>query len=457
MNQDRRPANADFSMNDLLQRLKAARLAAAPSPAFPRMPRRLLYAVNHSMPFSSNGYAVRTHGVATALMKSGVEVIAATRPGMPWDRTGFNESDYPLQHRIDGVRYVHTRLPSERVLRLDDYLAQSVDALQQLMRVFKPSAVLAASNWRNALPAAVAARELGLPFCYEVRGFWEISQASRNPEWAKSEDFLHEVARETTVAQAADKVFTINRFMRDELVRRGVARERVELVPNGFPGWPKAGLAASAIKARLGIKSRFVVGYVGSFNGYEGLEDLIEAVALVRKRGVDVSVLLVGSSEPSGFGTGENSQCPSSDAYRELAQRLDVADYLFLPGRVVPDQAADYYSALDIVIIPRRPFAVCEIVSPMKPLEAASYGKRVLMSDVAPLADLAALCPNFRYFAKGNVASLADKLAELLLSPMTALPRCEALGELTWEHNVAPMVATILDVEQKKSALAGRC
>jgi hypothetical protein len=126
-----------------------------------------------------------------------------------------------------------------------------LDAAKRLMQVFKPAAVTAASNWQNALPAAVAARELGLPFFYEVRGFWEISRAAREPARADSDALSVEVKNETAVACAADKVFaTINRFMRDELVRRGVERERVQCAAPGS-AVPGSGLALCAIPPGL--------------------------------------------------------------------------------------------------------------------------------------------------------------------------------------------------------------
>jgi glycosyltransferase involved in cell wall biosynthesis len=424
-------------------RLKASARTPTASISGYRMPKRLLYVVNHSMPFSSNGYAVRTHGVASALAKAGLEVIAATRPGTPWDQPGFDGRDFSCNHGIDGVRYLHTAEPKEQDCPLADYLARSAVVLKERMRVFKPAAVMAASNWRCAMPAAIAARELGLPFFYEVRGFWEISRAAKDSAWARSPDFRQEVARETEVALAAQQVFTINRFMRDELVRRGVDRGRVNLVPNGFAGWPDAPTVDALSRVDLGIKSRYVVGYVGSFNGYEGLGDLIEAVALVRQRGADVALLLVGSSESRGLNAGNGAACPATLAYRDLAQRLEIGNHVFMPGRVAPGLADQYYALLDVVVIPRRPFAVCEIVSPMKPLEAAAHGKRVLMSDVAPLADLADLCPNFSFFKKGDVQSLADELMNVLAAANTPLPRCDALEALTWEKNVEPMVSAM--------------
>lgn len=422
-------------MKTLLQRLEQSSSSVCAAPVF-RLPGRVLYAVNHCYPFSSNGYAVRTHGVAAGLVRSGCDVVAVSRPGVPWDQKDFEHADVALNHVIDRVRYVHSRAPSRRDLPLERYLDESVALLMGLMRVFKPSAVMAASNWHNALPAAIAARELGLPFLYEVRGFWEISQAARDPGWEHTPGFAHEVAGETAVATAADRVFTLNRFMRDELVRRGVLVERIELVPNGFPGWAEDS-AVSLSRAVVGIRSHYVVGYIGSFNVYEGLEELIEAFAMLRRRRVDVALLLVGSGEPRGFAS---EACEKTAAYRALAEKLGVSEFVFMPGRVLPEQTAAYYALLDVVVIPRRPFAVCELVSPMKPLEAAAHGKRVLMSDVAPLVDLAKLCPNFSYFEKGNVAALAEKMGELLATG-DELPRCAALEKLTWENNVAPIAA----------------
>lgn len=133
---------------------------------------------------------------------------------------------------------------------------------------------MAASNLHNALPAAIAALEAGIPFWYGVRGFWEISQVARAPGWENSAGFAYEVAGEVAVVKSAEQVFTLNRHMREELVWRGVAADGIALVPNGFPG-RAAAPKVSLSRAGVGIRARYVVGYVGSFNVYEGLEDLI--------------------------------------------------------------------------------------------------------------------------------------------------------------------------------------
>lgn len=409
--------------------------------------RRVLYSVSHSYPYSSNGYAVRTHGVAAALVRAGCSVIAATRPGVPWDHLGFSLSSVVGMHHLDDVRYLHTPITGNHSMADPAYMEKSVEIRAEQMQVFKPSVVIAGSNWHNALPTAIAARRLGLPFYYEVRGFWEISQMARDLAWEGSPGFLHEVENETAVAKAADGVFTLNRFMLEELVRRGVPRRRIALVPNGFPGFstPNPGVLS---REALGIRSRYVVGYIGSFTVYEGLEDLIHAVGRLRSRGVDVSLLLVGSSEPRGFGAGTAGLCAKTVAYKQLAESLGIANHIFFEGRVPPEQASSYYALLDAVVIPRLPLAVCELVSPMKPLEAASMGKRVLMSDVAPLYDLANLYSGFSYFEKGNVSSMAQRLGDVLQSPEPEALASQGLASYTWDNNVQPMVQAVLETSR---------
>ena len=407
------------------------------------LPGRVLYAVRHSLPFASNGYAMRTHGVARALIQSGCEVVVCTAPGLPWNQPGQADRHWSNHHSIDGVRYIHSpfaatteKSPKERHQRL-------VQIYAELIGVFKPAVVMAASNWANALPAAAAARASNLPFLYEVRGFWELTRLAREPAWEGSPDYRQARVMEQDVVRRAQRLFTLNRFMRDELVQRGVPAERIDLVPNGFDGWAPAPARSAVLRRQLGITAKYVVGYIGSFNAYEGLEDLIGAAAKVRDQGLDLALVLVGSSARMGMELDGSGLCPVGQAYQTQAKRLGIARYLHLPGRIAPAAVADYYGLLDLVVIPRRPLSVCELVSPLKPLEAAAHDKRVLMSDVAPLSELRGRCHNFFYFQKDQPDSLAEQIHYILTTHTEPPTRCADLERLTWKENVRAMVEAI--------------
>lgn len=379
--------------------------------------KRVIYVVSHSYPHTSNGYAVRTHGIATAMREHGYDVVAINRPGRPWDLPGFDNADYPLEHNVDGIRYLCLPLPSKKLsLSASDWQQQAITAFEQAFKVYKPEVVVAGSNWESALPALHAAKNLKIPFIYEVRGFWEITRASRYPEWAKTDEFSNHVAQETFVAKNADRVVTLNTLMRDELVKRGVDSSTIYLVPNGFNSHSKQTESITApTKLPESISSKLTVGYIGSFSEYEGLDDLLEACAAVKADGLDLSLLLVGSSNAADA-TMASGTCSITEALKKRAAELDFADNLFMPGRVPPSAVAAYYDAVDLFVIPRKDLPVCELVSPIKPLEAAAYGKAILGSSVAPLAEFVK-APGISLFEKGNVADLQAKITQLLKSP----------------------------------------
>lgn len=396
---------------ELLERLKESSQGKNPLPW--SISGRIVYVVSHSYPYSSNGYAVRTHGIASALVKQGYSVVVINRPGRPWDLSGFSREVEETNKTIDGVRYLFFRSPSTKVLEKEDYLQSVAELLKEAMKVFKPTVVIAASDWENALPAAVAAREFGIQFYYEVRGFWELTRVAKNPEYSDSESYKVHVDRENKVAEAADKVITINRFMVDELVSRRVKKDKIHIVPNGYSEIPDFTKKPRFTKNDLGIETQYVVGYIGSFNEYEGLSDLVLACASLREEGVDISLLLVGSSSP--FNEVKNKR--ENDIalkYKKIAKEENFSDYLYLPGRVDIEDLFEYYSMIDLVVIPRRADRVSKVVSPLKPYEALAHGKKLLVSDVPPLKEISNTVPSVRSFISENVSNLKKNILKML-------------------------------------------
>jgi glycosyltransferase involved in cell wall biosynthesis len=380
--------------------------------------KRLCYVVSHSSPHAADGYATRTHAVASACTVAGMNVIAANRPGRPWDLPGFEDdsgSPFPARHRQDGITYLFTRKPSSVNLHRDAWVTQATAALVEVFKVFKPGVVMAASNWLNAWPAMQAAQALGLPFFYEVRGFWELSRLAHEPGYADTPAFQEEVERETAVAQAARRVFTLTRFMRDELVRRGVSADKIDLVPNGYTGaLPEQPTLGRRVRG-AGEDAAFTVGYIGSFSAYEGLDDLLWACAQLHHQGLPTRLRLVGGAQASGV-VGAAQACPVSARLQALAAQWGFAQGLHITGRVSPQALAQHYAALDLFVIPRLPLPVCELVSPIKPLEAAAHGVPLLVSNVAPLEEMAQEA-GFALFNKGSREDLLRALQALALNP----------------------------------------
>jgi len=395
---------------------------------------RLVYVVSHGQSHASHGYAIRTHGVASALNAHGFETLCMIRMGTPWDINP--NAAIPAQVQIEGVRYFHTKWPGEsfesgdnpKDLSKQQRLEIQVKDLEEKLKVFKPQAVLAASNHATALPAWVAAKRLGIPFFYEVRGFWEWSQAARNKGYENTDDFALEVDLETFVAQQAQRVWTLNTQMRDELILRRVDPSSIDIVPNGL----KCLIDSSAkrnIRQELGWSSNeFVLGYVGSFNTYEGLDDLLQAHAELFKAYKNIRLILVGDDPMN-----PNIKKGHSDGV------------IYIP-RQRPEALSDYYSAMDIVVIPRRPERVCQLVTPIKPFEAAKNRKAMLLSNVEPLVHIARQC-GAEIFNAGDVSDLVNKVSQLMAAPQQLIVLGDKARQWvesqTFENQVQTMVKVL--------------
>ncbi|WP_159793752.1 glycosyltransferase [Puerhibacterium puerhi] len=336
--------------------------------------------LTNSLPHTQSGYTLRTHAVLRAQLAAGHRVTATTRAGYPLTigAVGARGTDV-----VDGVPYtrlIPAALPTGHRRRFAD----AVDLLTRELDASAPDVVHATTPWTTGDVARAAARRAGLPWVYEVRGLpeetWVASHATpeARAHAAASERYALVRAKETELALAADAVVTLSGTMRDELAARGVPAERITVVPNAVDDALLAAPAPSPAEARVALgltTARYVVGTVSSLVGYEGLDTVLRAVALLRSRGVDVAALLVGDG------------AARPDLVR-LAAELGLGEHAILPGRVPRDVARTYLAALDAVLVPRRPDRVTRLVTPLKPVEAGAMGRPVVASDLPALAEV---------------------------------------------------------------------
>lgn len=383
----------------------AETLPAPPPEPLKPIPGRAAYLLNYALPQVANGYTLRGQAIAAALKNHGVALICLTRPGFPLDRSppqAFRPAD-----QVAGVEYLHEALPVlEGFSGFSAYLPAAASALEARLRALRPQTVIAASNFQTALPGLLAARRLGLPFCYEVRGFWELTQLSADPGIEPTLFYQLQYALECCTAAQADHVFALAAPMREELIRRGVPADKITLAPNGcdtakFIPQPRNAALAARYAIPEGVP---VLGYIGSFVQYEGLDDLIRACSLLRQRGLEFRLLLAGSG-------------PAEDGIRQAASEAGLDGWLIMPGRIPHEEAAAHYSLIDITPFPRKPQPVTELVPPLKPLEAMAMEKAVAVSSVRPLAEMVADGETGVTFEKGDAEDLARTLAQLIADP----------------------------------------
>lgn len=374
--------------------------------------RKVSYLLHNSLPYHSAGYSTRTHGLLTALRGDGWDIEGVTRLGYPYDMPNFKDlGEISAVDVVNGVPYHRlTTSPSLEMKRpIENYVSRYSAALEARVLAERPFLLHAASNHWNGLTAVSVANKLGIESVYEVRGLWEVTRASRDPDWAASDAYRYMSRMESDAAKGASHVVAITHALKEELVRRGVESEKITVVSNGADTNRFVPKERNDRLARdLGLIGKTVIGYVGSVLDYEGLLLLVDSISEIAIRRDDFKVLIVGDG--SGL-----------EALKERVNMSNLQHLFTFTGRVPHEMVEDYYSLVDIAPFPRLPLPVCEMVSPLKPFEAMAMGKAVVAADVAALAEIVEDGVTGLLHQKGNSNSLATVLISLLDSPQLRL------------------------------------
>lgn len=394
-------------------------------------PRRVLFVLTNSLPHTGSGYAQRSHSLLLAVRDHGWQAEAVTRLGWPVQTGVLQAAD---RDEVDGIVY-HRLLAPRLVPGYDARLAQHARALLDLVLERRPAVLHTTTHWVNAVVVQAVAEAVGIPWVYEVRGQLADTWASvRGPEALQSQRYRLFREREADAVRAADAVITLAETMRRRVVADGVDADDVLLSPNAVGGafLEEPGDAVQARRS-LGLDpDAEYVGTVSSVVPYEGLDDLVTAVAAAAPARPRLRLLIAG----------DGTALPG---LRRVADELGIADRLDTPGRVDRSLAPLYHQALDVFCVPRKDTSVTRAVTPMKPLEAMASARAVAVSDLPALREIVRHGETGVLLPAEDPEAWADGLSRLLDSPerRTALgtaARRWVLAERTWSANAQKYV-----------------
>ena len=248
---------------------------------------------------------------------------------------------------------------------------------------------------------------------------------------ASSDFYLLSREAETRCMAEADLVVTLGEVMRAEIVARGVDPAKVLVVPNAVSEEFLGPLPdAAALRAELGLRpGEQVAGVVSNLVGYEGIDTLLAAVAELRSRGVPVRPLIVGDG-------------PERAALERQAGQLGLTGTAIFTGRVPMAEVRRYHALLDLFVVPRTSDRVCQLVTPLKPVEAMASGLTVVASDVGALREIIRPEVTGALATSGDPVSFADTMEPLLYSSdirhkLGTNAREWVARDRTWAHNAA--------------------
>jgi PEP-CTERM/exosortase A-associated glycosyltransferase len=360
---------------------------------------RVLHVLDHSIPLHS-GYTFRTRSILREQRALGWETFHVT---------GSKQNSADMREEtVDGLHFYRTptstgRLDKLPVLNQLEVIDGLTRRLSEIIPQVKPDVLHAHSPALNAIAALRAGKKFGIPVVYEVRAFWEDAAVDHGT--ASENGLRYRVTRalESYALKRADAVTTICEGLRRDIVARGVAPDKVTVIPNAvdIDKFAVGGVADQDLKTRLGLQGARLIGFIGSFYAYEGLDVLLRAVPELSRERPDLRVLLVGGG-------------PEDARLRQMAKDLDIVDKVVFTGRVPHDQVQLYYDLLDVLVYPRLPMRLTDLVTPLKPLEAMAQGRVLAASDVGGHLELIVDGKTGVLFKANDPQALADKVGGLL-------------------------------------------
>jgi len=253
------------------------------------------------------------------------------------------------------------------------------------------------------MAALRAAEKAGLPLVYEIRAFWEDASVGNGTGRENSPRYWLTRRLENHVVNGADAVAVICEGLRSDLVARGVKPEKITVSPNGVDMelFGKPPPRDDRLLSEQGLVGKSVLGFIGSFYDYEGLDDLIAAMPLLLASHPHGHLLLVGGG-------------PMEEALKRQVERLGIGAAITFAGRVPHGEVERYYGLMDIMVYPRKSMRLTDLVTPLKPLEAMAQGRLVAASDVGGHRELIEDGVTGTLFPAGHPEKIAEKLAGLL-------------------------------------------
>ncbi|NOZ43456.1 MAG: glycosyltransferase, exosortase A system-associated [Alphaproteobacteria bacterium] len=388
---------------------------------------RILHVFDHSIPLHS-GYSFRSYQILRGQRALGFQTshvtsikhLGATDPEETVDGFKF--------YRTTNYNRLLTKLP---ILNQYEVVRSLKKRLRQIVKLEKIDVIQAHSPMLNGLAAATVAKECNIPLLYEIRAFWEDAAVSHGS--CKEGDLRYCLTRdmEMKVVRTADAVTVICHGLKQDLVARGIAPEKITLIPNAvdvskFPGpsEPDADL-----RARLGLAGAITLGFIGSFYDYEGLDILLASLPIIKRDVSNIKLLLVGGG-------------PEDEKLKEIASHYGMENNVMFTGRVPHDKVQDYYNQVDIFVYPRKKMRLTELVTPLKPLEAMAQHKLVAASDIGGHRELIEDGKTGVLFAPDSAPDLARTIVDLL-QKRESWPEIIASGRKyveevrTWKNSVA--------------------
>jgi len=239
---------------------------------------------------------------------------------------------------------------------------------------------------------------------------------------------------EGVIWRKARLLIAVSESLRSQLQRARVKPELIHVLPNAVnTRLFHTGLQGSPVRQRFDLDGRFVIGFVGTFKRWHGVDLLLSAFQDLHRADASTHLLLVGDG-------------PLRPQFEEEVRKAGLMQAVTFAGGVAHEDVPQHLAAMDVAIAP-YPALDNFYYSPLKLFEYMAAGRPVVASRVGQVAEVVADGVTGLLFEPSDRASLVSCIRRFQDNPAlrnelgrNANAACSAR---TWGQNAAQVVARV--------------
>lgn len=366
--------------------------------------------------------AIHIRSIAKALRELGHKVTIISPPGCnpetPEHGTGNNQS-------ASGVKFLFSLISKkcpEFLFEIAE-LAYNIPIFFRLNKVLRNTSVdlIYERYFLFSLASQKLASKYNIPICYEINDSSFVPRL-RKLKFVKLANYFEKKAY-----SKADQLIVVSGQFKQILVGHGIQESKIIICHNAID---PAIFSPSSIKdLPIDIpKDKLVLGFVGLFVKWVGLEFLLEAFQRLSLEHQNIHLLLVGGG-------------PEEENVRQIIDRLHIDSQVTITGKVSHEDIPSYIDKIDVCIIPRHE----KYTSPVKLFEYMAMGKAIVVPAYPSLLEVIEHGRNGLCFQPDNMIDLATVLSKLITDKILRKNLGEAaksiaLEKHTWRNNAEHII-----------------